>query len=191
MASTLYGLCFFRGKNYAIHCIVSKVYLYSTVPPINVPTVPTAGNGGLIAGVVGGVIGGMVVIIVITLVLVAVVGMSYYCIMFYTVHYLGIILYLLRCRYRKNSSYDIPLQGYNIAFEGKASVDNETPAIEAESSNVIATPNQPPTIDNTSSLIQQNSDPSTTEPRTTTTTLVPVDDSTIDETHIYDCASEG
>ena len=88
MASTLHGLHSFRGKNYAIHCIVSNLYLYSVVPPINAaPTVSTAGNGGLVAGVVGGVIGGMVVIIVIA---VAVLGMSYYCIMFYTVHYLGI-----------------------------------------------------------------------------------------------------
>ena len=62
MASTLYGLCFFRGKNYTIRCIVSNVYLYSIVPPINVPT---AGNGGLISGVAGGVI---VVIIITTLI---------------------------------------------------------------------------------------------------------------------------
>ena len=155
----------------------------------NTPTTPTAGNR---LGVVGGVIGVIVVIIIITLV--AVLGMSYYCIMFYTVHYLGIIyMYLLRCRYwyGKKSSYDIPLQGYNIAFDGKTSVDNETPAIEAESSNVIATPNQPPTIDNSSSLITSDHSVSTTEPHTTTTTLVPVDDGTIDETHMYDCASKG
>ena len=171
-----------------VDILVPNMSLYSIVSS-NTPTIPTAGNRGWVLGVVGGVIG------VITLImLIAVLGMSYYCIMFYTVHYLGIIyMYLLRCRYwyRKNSSYDIPLQGYNIAFDGKASVDNETPAIEAESSNVRATPNQPPTIDNTSPLIQQNNDPSTTEPRTTTTTLVPVDDGTIDETHIYDCASKG
>ena len=86
--------------------------------------IPTADNRGWVVGVAGGVIGGMVVIIIIILL-----GMSYYYIMFYTVHCLGIIyMYLLRCRYRKKSSYDIPLQGYNIAFDGKASIDNETPA---------------------------------------------------------------
>ena len=60
-----------------VDIIVPNMSLYSIVSS-NTPTIPTADNRGWVSGVVGGI-----VVIMITLMIV-VLGMSYYCIMFYT-----------------------------------------------------------------------------------------------------------